>query len=417
VEAVHTRAAAPSRPLLGRDRELADIQQLVLHEGARLLTLSGPGGVGKTRLAMAAARLLEPSFPEGWRFVDLAPLSDPRLVLSAIGRACGLLHDNPHAPLLPLTRALRDRELLLLIDNFEHVIDAAIEVGQLIEACPALHVIVTSREPLRLRAEHEYPIQPLPLPIVPSTSQLGRDELESVAQNPSVALFVQRARAVRPTFALAAENARALAEVCVRLDGLPLAIELAAARVRFVPASALGARLERPLDLQSGLRDAPERHRTLRDAIAWSYGLLSPEHQTIFTRMAVFAGGCSLEAAEAVCRPPDMTPDRVFEVLAELVERNLLLSDDAADGDVRFRLLETVREFAAERLESGGHAEAARQAHAAYFADFAAEAVQQLLGREQRTWLDVLARDLDNLRAALSSLIGRGEAESLREAA
>jgi non-specific serine/threonine protein kinase len=418
VEAVHPRAsAAPSRPLLGRDRELADIQRLVLDENARLVTLSGPGGVGKTRLALAAANVLEPAFADGWRFVDLAPLSDPSLVLSAIGRACGLLHDNPHAPLPPLARALRDRELLLVIDNFEHVIDAAIEVGQLVEACPALRVIVTSREPLRLRAEHEFPIQPLPLPIIPSAPELGRDELETVAQNPSVALFVQRARAVRPTFALAPDNARALAEVCVRLDGLPLAIELAAARVRFVPATALGARLDRPLDLQSGLRDAPERHRTLRDAIAWSYGLLSPEHQTIFTRMAVFAGGCSLEAAQAVCGPADVTPDRVFEVLAELVERNLLLSDDAVDGDVRFRLLETVREFASEQLDASGHADAARRAHAAYFAELAAHAVHQLLGREQRKWLDVLARDLDNLRAALSSLIRRGEPESIREAA
>jgi non-specific serine/threonine protein kinase len=412
----------PARPLVGRAREVDEIRRLVLEEGARLLTLSGPGGVGKTRLAMAAASLLEVELAEGVRFVDLTPLSDAALVPSAIGRACGLVHDNVQAPMLPLTRALGDRELLLLIDNFEHVIDAATELGQLVEACPQLRVIVTSREPLRLRSEWEYPVEPLPLPRVPGLERkaqsLSLEEVDAIAHNPSVALFVQRARAVRPNFALAQDNARALAEVCIRLDGLPLAIELAAARTRFVPANAVALRLERPLDLQSALRDAPQRHRTLREAIAWSYALLSPEQRSVFNRMAVFAGGCSLGAAQAVCRTgEEESADGMFGVLAELVERSLLLTDDAVQGDVRFRLLETVREFALERLEASGQADDARCAHVEYFEQLVADAVQRLGGPEQRAWLDGLASELDNLRAALRWLINSADQESLHRAA
>jgi predicted ATPase/DNA-binding CsgD family transcriptional regulator len=421
VEAVYTRLPVPAWPLVGRAREVEEIRQLIVEEGARLVTLSGPGGVGKTRLALAAATLLEPEFAEGVRFVDLAPLSDPGLVPSAIGRACGLIHDNAQAPMRPLTRALRDRELLLLIDNFEQVVDAATELGQLVEACPRLRIIVTSREPLRLRSEWEYPVEPLPLPRIPAGGRtLSREDVDAIAHNPSVALFVQRARAVRPNFALAADNARALADVCIRLDGLPLAIELAAARTRFVPANAVALRLERPLDLQSGLRDAPERHRTLREAIAWSYALLLPEQRTVFNRMAVFAGGCSLAAAQVVCRSGDQpSADGMFGVLGDLIERSLLLTDDAAEGEVRFRLLQTVREFALERLEASGQAEAARSAHAAYFEGLVAEAVPRLAGSEQRAWLDVLANDLDNLRAALRWLVSTKSAaqHALRRAA
>lgn len=421
VEAVHTRTPALTRPLVGRERDIEEIRELVLHQGVRLLTLSGPGGVGKTRLALAVAPLFEPEFAEGVRFVDLTPVSEPGLVASAIGRACGLIHDNVDAPLLPLTRALRDRELLLVIDNFEHVVDAATDVGQLLEACPALRVIVTSREPLRLRAESEYPVRPLPLPDLPRAPQiLAAKHLEAIAQNPSVALFVQRARAVRPTFALAPDNARALAEVCIRLDGLPLAIELAAARTRFLPANAVALRFERPLDLHAAWRDTPERHRTLRESIAWSYALLSTEQQAVFTRLAVFAGGCSLDAAQAVCWPTlddEAAADRTFDALADLVERNLLLSEDATDAEPRFRLLETVREFALERLESSGQAAAARAAHAAFYERLVSEAVPHLSGPDQRVWLDALARDLDNVRAALRWLMHVADAEPLRKAA
>jgi non-specific serine/threonine protein kinase len=410
----------PARPLVGRARELESIRDLLLDQRVRLLTLSGPGGVGKTRLALAAASLLEPAFAEGARFVDLAPITDPTLVPSAIGRACGLLHDNAQAPLLPLRRALRDRELLLLIDNFEHLIEAATDLGQLIEACPALTALVTSREPLGLRSESEFPVQPLPLPRLPTNGHsLTPEDLDAIACNPSVTLFVQRARAVRPNFGLNGDNARALADVCIKLDGLPLAIELAAARTRFVPANSVALRLEQPLDLQSGLRDTPERHRTLREAIDWSYALLSSEQQTTFQRLAVFAGGCSLDAAQAVCRPDDERDGSAstFEILADLVARNLLLSEDLAGGEVRFRLLETVRAFALERLAASGHAATARAAHAAYFDSLVADVVPRLAGPEQRAWLDALARELDNLRAALRWLVGRGDEASLHRAA
>ncbi|MBV9358454.1 MAG: tetratricopeptide repeat protein [Chloroflexi bacterium] len=405
------------RPLIGRAREVDEIRRLIVEDEARLVTLTGPGGVGKTRLALAVAGLLAPEFPAGVRFVDLAPVTDASLVPSAIGRACGLIHDNAQAPMLSLTRALRDLELLIVLDNYEQVIEAATDVAQLLDACPRLRAIATSREPLRLRSEWEFPLQPLALPLLPEHAQpLSQAEVDTLARNPSIALFVQRARAVRPNFGLAGENARVVAEACIRLDGLPLAIELAAARTRFVPPSA-ALRLQHPLDLQSGLRDAPARHRTLREAIAWSFGLLSVEQQAVFNRMAVFAGGCSLDAAQAVCRPGEPDDDGVFAVLADLVQRNLLLSIDDGTGEPRFRLLETVREFALEQLEASGQADATRWSHAAYFEALVGQALPRLGGAEQRAWLDVLARELDNLRAALRWLIQRGDEASLRTAA
>jgi predicted ATPase/DNA-binding CsgD family transcriptional regulator len=401
----------PSRPLIGRAREVEELRRLILEEGARLVTLTGPGGVGKTRLALAVAGQLESELQEGARLVDLTPLTDPGLVVGAIGRACGLLHDNPQSPMLSLTRALGDRELLLLLDNFEHVLLAATEVGELVESCRGLRVLVTSREPLRLRSEWEFPVQPLALPaLVGEQARLQSDEVDRLAHNPSVALFVQRARAVRPAFSLDIGNARSVAEACIRLDGLPLAIELAAARTRFLPVAAISARLERSLDLQSTLRDTPERHKTLREAIAWSYALLSDEQQAVFRRLAVFARGCSLEAAQAVTGSS-------FELLADLVERNLLLSVDEQAGEGRFRLLETVREFALERLEASGEAEAARAGHAAYYAELVASAEPHLGGPDQHAWLDVLARELDNIRGVLRWLIDAGDANRLHAAA
>ncbi len=390
---------------------------MLLDEGARLLTLTGPGGVGKTRLVLEVAAGVEDSFAEGARFVDLSPLQDPSLLVSAIGRACGLLHESAQSPLYSLSRALGERELLLVLDNCEHLLAAAGDIGALLEACRTIKVLATSREPLRLSLEWELPVPPLARPKALSGDDLPTDaEVDALTENASVALFVQRARAVRPTFGLSKENARAVAELCIRLDGLPLAIELAAARTRFLPPIVLLARLERRLDLQSPARDVPERHRTLREAIAWSYTLLSPDQQAVFRRLSVFVGGCSLEAAQAVSGlvPSAETEDvDVFEVLFALVERNLLLSDD----DGRFRYLETVREFALERLEAMGEGEATHAAHAEYYLELAEAADPAVRGREQRAWLDRLERTADNLRVALRWLVDRDEEDALDDAA
>jgi non-specific serine/threonine protein kinase len=415
VEAAYTHLPVPPRPLIGRAREVDEARRLLLDEGARLLTLTGPGGVGKTRLALAIAGSVESEFAEGVRFVDLSPIQDPALLLSAIGRACGLMHESAQSPLLALTRALSDRNLLLVLDNCEHLLAAANDVGALLENCRGLRILATSREPLRLRLEWEFPVPPLPQPTVPAGNDAPSPaEVDALTHNASIALFVQRARAVRPTFNLNPDNARPVAELCVRLDGLPLAIELAAARTRFLPAAVLLARLERRLDLQSAVRDAPARHRTLREAIAWSYALLSPDQQAVFVRLSVCLGGCTLDAAQAVCGTAD-----AFDALAALVERNLLLSvdDESGTGEVRFRFLETVREFAHEQLLVSGEADVVYLAHAEYFLSLVEQAEPAVRGPDQRVWLDRLEREWDNVRSVLRWLIDRADTEALDDAA
>ncbi len=342
----------PPTALLGREMELAEVSRFLEDGSCRLLTLIGPGGIGKTRLALQAAADMLPDFEDGAFFVSLAPISDPRMVAPAIASALGVW-ETPDQPLLERLKArLRDRHMLLLLDNFEHLGSAGPLVAELLADSAQLRVLVTSRAVLNLRGEREYPLPPLALP------DLRRDAANSemLARYASVELFVQRARAAKPNFTLTPATGPVVAEICRRLDGLPLAIELAAARVKLMSPQALLARLERRLAvLTGGARDLPERQQTLLRAITWSYDLLEPNEKALFARFAVFAGDWTLEAAEEVCAPPDETQVDVLEGLASLADKSLLQRrDELAEGSVRFGMLETVREYALERWSRAG---------------------------------------------------------------
>ena len=332
----------PATPLLGREQETAAVEELVTGEAVRLVTLTGPGGVGKSRLMVEAARQLGPGFADGARFVALASVSAADLVAAAIAAGLGL---NTSAwPITDLESYLRPRRLLLALDNFEQVMGAAPLLAELLGAAPGLVVMATSRTVLRLSGEHEFPVSPLPVP----PAGPGRDPAD-LQRYASVSLFVERAHAVAPGFELTDANAGAVAEICRRLDGLPLAIELAAARVRLLPPQALASRLDQRFSLLTGgARDLPERQRTLRNTLDWSYGLLSAGEQALFARLGVFAGPFSLPAAEAVCAPDEGQaggPGQVMEMLGSLVESSLV-GAETRGGEPRFSLLETIRDYA-----------------------------------------------------------------------
>jgi predicted ATPase/class 3 adenylate cyclase/transcriptional regulator with XRE-family HTH domain len=399
--------------LLGREEQMKALGALLRRGNARLVTITGPGGIGKTRLAIQVAAELVDAFPDGVWYVRLSRLSDPNLVAPTIARTLGL-KEAGNQPLADILRAyLADRRLLLVLDNFEQVVEAAGEVAALLAICPGVRVLVTSRTPLRLRGEREVALGPLPLPPLPAPGQPL--EPERLTQYAAVALFVERAQAARADFAVTAANAPAIAEICARLDGLPLAIELAAARVRLLPPEALLARLAQGLQLLSGgARDLDERQQTMRAAIAWSENLLTPDERVLFRRLAVFVGGCTLEAAEAVCAAPDEAepdqtgPDEVaplaldlFDGLAALVEQSLA-QQRVEGGEPRFGMLQVIREYALERQVVSGETEALRRAHAAVFLALAERAETELLGPEQGVWLERLEREHDNLRAALT---------------
>jgi predicted ATPase len=417
------QAAVSSRPLpapltrlLGREREEASVIHLLHRERVRLVTLTGPGGVGKTRLALQVAWTLSAELPDGAVFVDLAPLHDPALVSATIATALGL-RDSGGRPLRErLVGALRERELLLVLDNLEQVLAAAPLASELLAACPRLTILATSRGPLQLRGEHELPVLPLAVPDS-DVHSIAAQAPEELRQYAAVELFLQRAQAATPSFRITPGNAAAVAEICRRLEGLPLAIELAAARIRVLTPATLLAQLDRRLAvLTGGPQDAPTRQRTLRDAIAWGYELLDEPAKSLFRRLSVFTGGCTLEALQAVGvdapAPGSGSPAFVLDQLTALVHQQLLRTEERPDGDQRFTMLESIREYALEQAEASGESDAARQRHALYFRDLAERAEPHLHGPEQATWLDRLAREADNLRAALAWAVDAGDAET-----
>jgi predicted ATPase/DNA-binding SARP family transcriptional activator len=404
-EKPRTNLPTPPTTLIGRERELEETQAELARPEVRLLTLVGPGGTGKTRLALQLGAELTETFRNGVYFVALAPIEDPRLVLPAVAQALGVREIPGETLADTLTLFLEKRELLLLVDNFEQVLEAGPALADLLRNAPQVKALVTSRAPLRLAGEHEYAVPPLGLP--EPEVQWQPDEL---ARHEAVRLLVERARSIKGGFAITSENASTVAKICRRLDGLPLAIELAAARLRILSPEELLARLDERLTLLTGgVRDADERQKTLRGTIDWSYRLLAPDQQALFARLAVFAGGCTLEAAEPVCG--DDVKSTVLDGLTQLVEQSLLRQRPGSEGQPRFEMLETIREYARERLLARDDAGEVRRRHGEHYLDFAV-ATATAAWKQPRLY-DRLEDERDNVRAMLEWAVaegGRGQA-------
>jgi len=411
-----TNLLVPRDPLIGREDELDALRRLVRRADVGLVTLTGAGGIGKTRLALQVAADLLDDFPDGVHVVSLAAIRNPELVASAIGQALGV-NETGDQPLMASLRAfLHDRQLLLLLDNMEQVLESAPLVTSLLSSCPGLKVLATSRIVMHLSGEHEFPVPPLALPNLQQLPQV-----QALSQSASIALFVQRAQAIQRSFSLSAANASIIAEICVRLDGLPLTLELAAARLRVLSPADLLARLTNRLTiLTGGPRDLPARQQTLRDTIDWSYDLLPSEAQRLFRRLAPFAGGFTFAAAETLVADPGnlagtssrrSTSIAALEGISSLIDNSLVQPVASVDNEPRFTMLETIREYAIERLEESGEAGAIRRRHARHYLELIETTEPAFFNREWPVWLRRLEQEHDNLRAALQSTLSGGETE------
>ncbi len=408
----HARHNLPVQvtPLVGRDEAVRQVVGLLLRDDVRLVTLTGPGGIGKTRLALQAGAELVDAFADGVYLVALGPIADPDLVPGTIAQTLGLREVGSAAPEENLQAYLAEKDVLLVLDNFEQVVGAGPTVMALLMACPRVKMLATSRTALHLRGEHEFAVPPLDLPARRSgrsrRGEVAPADLAGLTQHAAVALFIERAQAVKRDFAVTNASVAAIAEICSRLDGLPLSIELAAARVRLLPPPALLSRLSSRLKLLTGgPRDLPQRQQTLRNTIAWSFDLLAPEERTLLRRFAIFAGGCTLEAAETVCAAPGGAEPLALDVLDgldSLAAQSLLRQHESGEDDnPRFRMLETIREYGLEQLHESGEAHALQQAHIEYFIALAEQAAQWFRTPQERRWLEMLEREHDNFRAAL----------------
>jgi predicted ATPase/DNA-binding CsgD family transcriptional regulator len=409
---------APLTPLIGRDQEIETICTLLQRADVRLLTLTGTGGIGKTRLSLQVATNLLDNFYDGVCFVPLATISDPKLVTPSIAHLLGLEHSHigPGRPMEHmefLEVSLRDKRVLLLLDNFEQVVAAAPDLAELLSACPQLKILVTSREVLHILGEYEFPVPPLGLP---KSELLSEDE--DLSQYPAVELFLQRAFAIKPDLAVTQENAQAIIAICRHLEGLPLAIELAAARIKLLPPQALLKRLAQRLQiLTGGAQNAPLRHQTLRNTIEWSYNLLNAAEQRLFRRLSVFVGGCTLEAVETICGTSGDETAQVIDAVASLIDKSMLQQIEQKGEEPRLIMLETIREYGLECLNFSEGEESTPQKHAAYYLALAERADSELVGPRQTVWLEQLEREHDNLRAALYWSISQNKTEQHMEIA
>jgi predicted ATPase/tRNA A-37 threonylcarbamoyl transferase component Bud32 len=390
----------PRTAFIGREQQADALLEVLVRREVRLVTLTGPGGIGKTRLALEVSSRIADRFPGGICFVPLAAVGESGLIASSIAQAIGVRETGNHSPLESLKEYMGelDRTMLLLLDNFEHLVSAAPLVAQLLTFSLKLKIVVTSQAPLHVYGEHEFPVPPLALP-----NPRRLPSLEVLSGLPAIALFVARAQAMKPDFQLTKENAAAVAGICSRLDGLPLAIELAAARIKLLSPSAMLARLESSLDLLTrGARDLPTRQQTLRGTVDWSYGLLTDAEQTLFRRLSIFSGGCTLEAVEAVCDTKGDLGLDVLDGMYSMVDKSLVQQVEGPGGEARFSMLSTIREYALERLTKSGDEPGTRRAHAAYFLVLAEEGAKDVVAHPE--WLDRFEVEHENVRTALDYL-------------
>lgn len=399
----HRPTNLPVQPTLfiGREKEVATAQKLLLQQNVRLLVLTGPGGTGKTRLSLQVAAEVSDHFEHGIFFVALAAITDPLLVAPAIAQTIGVKEAAGQSAVQSLQSYLANKQMLLVLDNFEQIIEASTMVADIMAAAPQVRMLVTSRETLHIYGEQEFPVPPLALPNLRQPPPL-----DVLSQYAAIALFIARAQAVKPDFTITNENAPAVAEICVRLDGLPLAIELAAARIKLLAPQAMLTRLTSRLKLLTGgARNLPARQQTLRGAIDWSYDLLVENERTLFRRLAIFSGGCTLSAVEAVCNAEGDLDLDMLDGISSLCDKSLLRREADDLDEPRFRMLELVHEYAVARLAVSGAIETIRQQHASYYLELAETAEPELLGPQQHVWLDRLELDHDNLRVALTWLV------------